>query len=63
MNHMPPHLMSAPERLTEVAALLAGAIIRLKEKSKNNNLRDYLAGLQRPAERPCSSGNGDRDDE
>lgn len=63
MNQMPPHLMSAPERLTEVAEILVGAMIRLKNKSKNNNLRDYLAGLQRQAERPCSVGMGDGDDE
>ena len=63
MNQMPPHLMSAPERLTEVAEILAGAMIRLKNKNKNNELREYLAGLQCQAERPCSVGMGDCDDE
>lgn len=63
MDHTPPHLMSAPERLTEVAQILLGAMIRLKNKSKNNDLRDYLAGLQCQAERPCSVGIGDCEDE
>ncbi|MCK6417949.1 MAG: hypothetical protein L6Q57_03295 [Alphaproteobacteria bacterium] len=62
MDHTPPHHMSAAERMAEIAGMLAEAIIRLKNKSKNNDLIEHFAGLHCPAERPCSHENGDCDD-
>ena len=39
-NPLPPDLMTADERLTEVARLLAAAILRLRQRQDRNDRSD-----------------------
>ena len=48
-SHVDPDLMSAGERLDEVAAILAAGIRRLREKqSKSSTLRDVSLDFSAP---------------
>jgi hypothetical protein len=38
-NPLPPHLMSADERLTEVAQILAAGLMRLRQRQHLNDRR------------------------
>lgn len=53
INQTPPQMMSTEERLDEVAEIMMRGILRLKNRSGNVSLGEYLTGLQRPAKRSC----------
>ncbi len=53
INQTPPELMSTKDRLDEVASLMMRGVERLKKRSENRSLREYLTGLQRQQKRSC----------
>ena len=53
INQTPPELMSTKDSLDEVASLMMRGVERLKKRSENRSLREYLTGLQRQQKRSC----------
>lgn len=48
-------MMSTEDRLNEVAELMMRGVDRLKKRSGNSSLRQYLTGLQRGGKRSCQN--------
>ncbi len=53
IRQTPPHMMSTEDRLDEVAEIMMRAVVRLKKRSGNGSLNEYLTGLQRGGKRSC----------
>jgi len=53
INQTPPQMMSTQERLDEVAELMMRGVLRLKKRSGNLSLGEYMTGLQKQRKRPC----------
>ncbi len=53
MKRTPAHMMTTAERLDEIAAIMANAVIRQEKRNKTNELREGSSGLHCLPERPC----------
>lgn len=53
MKRVPAHMMTTAERLDEIAAIMANAVIRQEKRNKTNEFGEGSSGLHCLPERPC----------